>query len=265
MGGALFVMQGASLTIVGKSTLTGDSVQGGNAGTGGTNGQEFGGGMFLEGNGTIRFNPGRGQTEHLFNAIDDEAGVVANGYKAPTDDVPPGSYALIKAGLGTLVLSADNGYSGGTILKAGTLELSAQLAAGTGPAVVGAITFTGRATLKIDNAALSDPFDHTFAFQINSFGKDDTLDLTGLHFHHGAKATYDAATGDLFVQSGSLTYDLILQSPHGTHFVVANDGHGGSKVTLAPPHHTAAVASLSAHDLSTQWATDHPIDYLFTA
>jgi autotransporter-associated beta strand protein len=68
------------------------------------------------------------------------------GYKAPTDDVPPGSYTLIKAGLGTLVLSADNGYSGGTLLKAGTLELSAQFAAGFGPAAVGTITFAGSAT-----------------------------------------------------------------------------------------------------------------------
>ena len=53
----------------------------------------------------------------MSNTIDDEAGVVANGYIAPSDDVPPGSYTLIKSGLGTLVLSADNGYSGGAILK----------------------------------------------------------------------------------------------------------------------------------------------------
>jgi len=251
MGGAVFVMQGAGLTIVGKSLFAGDSVQGGNAGAGGTDGQAFGGGMFLEGNGTLRFSPGLGQTEHVFSAIDDEAGVMASA---------PGSYRLIKSGLGALVLSADNGYSGGTILKAGTLEVSTQFAAGVGPADIGVITFGGSATLKIDNAALSDLFDHTFAIQINSFGRHDVLDLTGLHFHHGATARYDAATEDLFVRSGVLTYDLSLQSPLGRHFAVANDGHGGTKVTLALPH-AAAVVSQSGQHLDG--SAHHLGDYLW--
>jgi autotransporter-associated beta strand protein len=263
MGGAVFVMQGASLTIVGKTLFIGDSAQGGTAGGGGTDGQAFGGGMFLEGNGTIRFSPRLGQTEHVFNAIADEAGVGGAS----------GSYTLIKAGLGTLVLSADNSYSGGTILKAGTLEVSAQFAAGGGPAAISTITFAGSATLKIDNGALSDPFDHTFAFGINSLGKHDALDLTGLHFHHGATARYDTATDDLFVHSGSLTYELGLQSPHGTHFAVANDGHGGTKVTLDPPGAAAHASALFAgHDLGPcGWAGDHTAsgahmsDFLFTA
>jgi autotransporter-associated beta strand protein len=126
LGGAVFVMQGASLTIVGKTTLAGGSAQGGNAGAGGTNGQGFGGGMFLQGSDTIFLSPDKGQTERFFNAIDDEAGVVANGYPPP-GGFTPGSYRLIKSGVGTLILSADNAYSGATTVKAGTLIVNGSI------------------------------------------------------------------------------------------------------------------------------------------
>jgi hypothetical protein len=54
-----------------------------------------------------------------------------------------------------------------------------------------------------------------------------------------------------------------LLSPNGTHFAVANDGHGGTEVTLAPFHHAATVASLSSHEVSAEWPVDHVGDYLF--
>ena len=60
------------------------------------------------------------------------------------------------------------------------------------------------------------------------------LDLTELKFHHGAKATYHKVTNLLTVHSGHVTDTLTLLPPHGTHFAVANDGHGGTMVTLAP-------------------------------
>jgi hypothetical protein len=247
LGGAIFVMQGASLTIVGKSTFAGCSVQGGSAGDGGTDGQAFGGGIFLQGSGTIRFSPGFGQTEHVLNPIKDEAGVVANGYTPPAG-FTPGSYSLIKSGLGTLILSTDNAYSGGTTLKAGTLDLDSVGATGTG-----GIAFAGHATLRIENAALSG---NAFGHQIEFFGKHDVLDLSGLRFHPGPEATYSLATDQLTVQSGPITDMFTLVSPKGTHFVVANDGHGGTKVTLAPPH-AASVASLSPQGVSEQhWTAD---------
>jgi hypothetical protein len=61
-----------------------------------------------------------------------------------------------------------------------------------------------------------------------------------------------------------------LLSPHGTHFKAANDGHGGTKVTLDPPPVTATAASLSPHDFTDQhWTTHtagsagHLSDFLF--
>src|SRR5262249_28736116 len=126
MGGAVFVMQGASLTVVGKSTLAGGSVLGGGGGAGGTNGQAFGGGIFLEGGGIVRFTPGLGQTERVLNAIDDQAGVEANGY-APPGGFTPCSYNLVKSGLGTLILSAGNAYSGATTVAAGSLIVNGSI------------------------------------------------------------------------------------------------------------------------------------------
>jgi autotransporter-associated beta strand protein len=258
MGGAIFVMDGGSLIARGSVTVAGNNVVGGIHGSSASDGSAFGAGLFLSGSGTVRFAPGSGQTEHVADVIDDEAGVVAQGY-SPPGGFTPGEYELVKSGLGTLVLSADNDYSGGTILKAGTLEVAGAL--GRGP-----LTFVGRATLKIDNDALIDLFgDIFFGTEIRSFGQGDTVDLTGLRFHHRASATYNTTTGGLSVHSGSLTFGLGLQSPGGTRFVVANDGHGGTAVKLAPLHAAAIIDFPSAHDTSGHWAGDHVGDYLFVA
>jgi autotransporter-associated beta strand protein len=138
--------------------------------------------------------------------------------------------SLVKVGPGTLTLSgAHNTYSGGTTIEQGAFEVAAIGAAGTGP-----ITFanTGKAkvTLDIDNAALSG---HVFASNpIDNFGKHDYLDLTGLHFHAGATATYHKASHHLTVHSGTVADTLTLLSPHGTHFATASDHHGGTDVFL---------------------------------
>jgi autotransporter-associated beta strand protein len=225
MGGAIFVMHGGSLITRGTVTVTGNTVAAGTHTGSASDGSAFGDGLFLNGNGTIRFSPGLGQTEHVSNAIDDEAGVVANGY-VPPGGFTPGNYSLVKSGLGTLVLSAHNAYSGGTILKLGTLDLQAISAAG-----IGDITFAAhsQATLQIRNAALSN---HIFNNPIDAFGDHDTLELIGLHFHAGAKATYHKVTHDLTVHSEGVTDTLTLLSPHGTHFEAASDGHGGTDVFL---------------------------------
>ena len=47
------------------------------------------------------------------------------------------------------------------------------------------------------------------------------------------------------MHSGHVTDTLTLLSPTGTHFIAANDGHGGTKVTLDPP-----VTMMMAHHLA---------------
>jgi hypothetical protein len=176
-------------------------------------------------------------------------------------------------------------------LQAGTLDIATVGAVGTG-----AIIFAGKATLKIENAAFSG---HVFANPIDFFAKHDVLDLPGLKYHVGAISKYHPASDLLTVHSGHFTDTFTLLSPAGTHFATVKDGHGGTKVTLAPPHAAATMASLSPQDaagtvasLSTHgfaeqhwatdfaagsdvaeqhWATDfagnahHPSDFLFVA
>jgi autotransporter-associated beta strand protein len=262
MGGAIFVMDGGSLVVRGGLTIAGNAVAAGihTAGSAG-DGSALGNGLFLNGRGYVRFSPGAGQTEHVFNATDDEKGVEGFlGYKLPAG-FTPGDYGLIKSGMGTLVLSAANFYSGGTILKGGTLDI-------TGFAGWGHITFAGTAKLEIANSAFLSFIG--FPEVIDFFGKHDVLDLTGLKFHRGAHASYQNDV--LTVHSGSVTDNLVLNSPLGSHFVAAKDGHGGTKITLDPPPASAhAVSSPAGHDLSGEWAgglsasSHHMSDFLLAA
>jgi autotransporter-associated beta strand protein len=133
--------------------------------------------------------------------------------------------SLVKVGQDQLTLSgANNTYSGGTTIEQGMLDLDAIGAAGTG-----AIAFAGRATLRVENVALSG---HVFANPIDFFGRHDVIDLTGLRFHAGATARYHAANDILRVHSGHITDVLTLLSPQGTHFHTASDHHGGTDVFL---------------------------------
>jgi hypothetical protein len=159
MGGAIFVMDGGSLTARGTFTVAGDTIAPG-SGFGGF-ASTFGAGLFLNGNGTIRFSPGPGQSEHVANAIDDEAGVVTSGYTPPLG-FTPGSYNLVKSGLGTLILSADNAYSGAITVAAGTLTVNGSIVhsattvdahatlAGTG--TTGSVTVLGHGILSPNGA-----------------------------------------------------------------------------------------------------------------
>ena len=73
--------------------------------------------------------------------------------------------------------SGGNTYSGGTTLDAGTLELAASGAAGSG-----AITFAGASALTIDAAALPGS-GGTFANTIDNFTIGDAIDIAGLAYN----------------------------------------------------------------------------------
>ena len=63
-----------------------------------------------------------------------------------------GTGSLTKLGAGTLYLTAANTYSGGTVLAAGTLNVSADAALG---AAAGAATFIGNATLQAGTSGIA--------------------------------------------------------------------------------------------------------------
>jgi len=220
--------------------------------------------LITKAGGAVDFSPSRGPGNDHGLTVGSIAGggtyqlgrnhltVGSNGFsRTVSGAVEDGGYSggsggsLIKVGKGTLKLShAHNTYSGGTRLKDGGLDIAAVDAAGAG-----AISFAGTATLKIEKAAFTG---HVFANPIDAFGKydlsfgaHDVIDLAGFAFHKSASATWHAASRHLTVKSGSGTDTFTLHSPAGTHFDVAGDGHGGTKVTLDPP-----VTMMMAHHLA---------------
>ena len=126
MGGGIFVMEGGTLLVEGALTVSGNGVIGGTSGGApAQDGKAYGAGMFLQGNGTITFLPGQGDTQTVNDRISDQTGEGGTG-----DDA--GSWGLVKKGAGTLVLRANNLFSGGVTVEAGTLTLADDAAAGTG-------------------------------------------------------------------------------------------------------------------------------------
>jgi autotransporter-associated beta strand protein len=175
LGGGIFVMEGASLTVAGASDIDGNSVTGGaGGGTGAGGGSAFGAGLFLQGTGTVTFQPAAGETQTVSDVIADQAG---------SGDT--GSYSLNKAGAGTLVLSAANTYSGGTTLNEGVLQVENAAALGTGT-----LTFTGDATLRGN-------FDGTITNEIKiGTGVSSTISAAaGTELIVEANYSYEGGTG----------------------------------------------------------------------
>jgi len=283
-------MDGGSLTARGNVTVTGNTVLGGTQSGTASHGKAFGAGLFLNGNGTIRFTAAKGQTEHVLNAIDDETGVVDNGYTPPSGFVP-GSYGLIKSGLGTLVLSADNAYSGATTVGAGTLIVNGSIghsattvksgATLAGHGATGNVTVLGggilsagpgTAILHIGNLLL-DPHAH-FAVQLGGANPGphgyDQLDVAGMVSLTGAKldlsllGAFHGHKGETFEIISNDGIDPVTghfaglaQGAHlvagGKVFSISYHGGDGNDVVLTE-HGIAAVHA--AHHANAMTASD---------
>ena len=235
MGGAVFVMEGGSLSFGGSLTVARNSATGGSGAFAlavgsprvSEDGHAFGAGMFLNGSGTLNFQPGVGETQTIADTIADEAGVIANGYVAPplgyvvtnpagnTTFTPvafeAGSYGLTKNGAGTLILDGTNSYTGGTIVNAGTLG---------GHGTIGAVTVNNGGILAPGASAgilhtgnLTFAAGATFAVELGGMlpGQYDQLDVTGT-------VSLGGATLDLSVLGGFSPLD------GGQFVIIDNDG-----------------------------------------
>ncbi len=124
MGGAVFVRQGATVTIEGGS-ISGGGAFGGNDGTGtdgGTRkGQGIGTGIFLAGSAT--YNVTAGKTVSISDTIGGGVDAQITG-------------GFTKGGSGTLALSGANSYVGGTTVAAGTLLANNTTGSATGTGVI---------------------------------------------------------------------------------------------------------------------------------
>jgi hypothetical protein len=219
-GGDIFVQSGGSLTISGGSLANGTATGGTGTGGGG-NGQGDGAGIFIEGNQSISF--GIGQTSSQSTTI---GGVITDQSGSDPTNIynDPGHGRVIIAGAGTVVLDAANTYTGGTTLDAGTLELAASGAAGSGP-----ITFVGAATLKIDAAALP-ASGGTFVDTIDNFTVGDAIDIAGLMYKIAHPNTITLSGDTLTVSNGTATYNFTFGGTVPTSVANTSDGSGGTEI-----------------------------------
>ncbi|GAA4332520.1 hypothetical protein GCM10023165_07160 [Variovorax defluvii] len=142
MGGAVFIQNGARVTLTGSFSVNGNSVT---AGVGAYDpfplaaalrASAFGSGIFLQGStSALTFAPGSGTTQTVANTIADQTGSGGTGSNA-------GSIGIIKTGAGTLQLTGANTYSGGTDLQQSRVEVGNDSALG-----LGVLTMHGGTTL----------------------------------------------------------------------------------------------------------------------
>ena len=190
-GGDIFVQQGGSLTIangdLGSGTVTGGAAGDSNAGSG----SAYGSGIFLQGNETITLGTGQGAAD-----VTTVSGVIADQNGSGGSGRNAGAGSLVIDGDGIVQLNAVNTYTGGTIIKGGTLELGNASAAGAG-----AIKFAKPSTLQIDHTAMP-------TNSMSGFVAGDAIFLSSIADVAGSHADMDYATNVLTITEGGNQYQL---------------------------------------------------------
>ena len=200
-GADIFVQEGGTVTLE-SGTLQSGTV----GGTGLLPDQQgLGPTVFLQGTQTVALAPTAGDVVSIAGGIADQRG---NG----------GVASLLITGSGTVSLTADSTYTGGTEVR-GRLELGAAAAAGTG-----AITLDASGILAV--ALGINP-----ANIVSGFGAGRTIDAEGL-----AGATAIVSGNSLIVTGTAGTLSLLLAGPTLSSYglVVGSDRHGGTAITYAP-------------------------------
>ncbi|MGY0798534.1 autotransporter-associated beta strand repeat-containing protein [Lysobacter sp. A286] len=150
---------------------------------------------------------------------------VGSGYTATIDSVLDGEARLVKTDAGTLVLTADNGYAGGTLISGGTLQIASDtnLGAAAGNVTLGGGTLATSADLTsargielAGNGTIATATDTTFTFgglfsgsgTLSKAGAG-TLLVTGDNDSFAGMAAVTAGTLDV---QGSLGGELNVQT-----------------------------------------------------
>ena len=145
----------------------------------------WGGDTYSSGDPVQFFNTGAG-TVLLTGSVTPGSMLVSNttAYTFSGDSID-GTGVLTKDGTGMLTLSGANGYSGGTVINAGTLRITSDASLGAADT---AITFGGSATLRNENG---------------------TIDLGSrpIAIDSGAIATFYVGRGDDTITDGAVTGD----------------------------------------------------------
>ena len=143
LGGGVFIDGSGMLRVETRFDLDGNRVAGGAGNAGGPDGQALGSGIFLTGSGQLDMTMAEGITSTIADDIVDMTGAgVPDG----------GSWRLQKCGGGTLILTGDNRYAGGTTVCGGTLQVASERSLGSGEVALanGTLSITGNASVAND-------------------------------------------------------------------------------------------------------------------
>jgi hypothetical protein len=233
-GGDIFVQGGASLTIEGNESpsIVAGTVNGGAPGGSGAGaGQSFGSGIYLQGTGGVLTLNSNGTTETIAAPITDDQGAAAavTPVYAGAPGYTEGSTGIVKTGLGTIILTGSNTYTGGSTIDAGTLDIAAGASAGSGTVTFGATT----ATLQTDSALTNGA---TFANTIADFtGAHDIIDLTALSdVGNNASTSFNRLDDVLTVTgtSSAVKFQLASADYAANNWLATNNGSNGTEVFL---------------------------------
>ncbi|OYV75806.1 MAG: hypothetical protein B7Z74_00905 [Deltaproteobacteria bacterium 21-66-5] len=210
-GGDIFIAQGGTLVVDGGLLNNGTVTGGASGGTGAQGGGAHGSGIFLQGNETITLGAALGKTLTVAGAIVDQTGSGGKGLTA-------GTGALDINGAGKVKLSANNSFGGGILIQAGTLDLAAAGAEGSGP-----IRFAA-GTLEVSPSLVP-----TAAIQ--NFTTADTI-----HVDNFIATGHSYTGGVLSLRDASTAFTLNLPGATAAALHVATSGTGTTiSSTQSPP------------------------------
>jgi autotransporter-associated beta strand protein len=240
-GGAIFVQNGAAVTVMGSSTIADNTVT---AGTGANNGAAVGSDIFIMSGGSVTLAPGTTTTGMVTTpntvtigaAADDAAGVVSDVaddsvYSLPTgQSYTPGNGAgaalvignAVTPG-GTVFLHGNNTYAGGTQITNGTtLEVFQDDNLGAVDSTNGAI---GALTLSGGGELLTAP--STTDGGGTAFTTGRTVSITDAGTLAGLTGTTATYNGVISGSTGALTVGDATGNDDGTVILAGTNTYGG--------------------------------------
>jgi autotransporter-associated beta strand protein len=266
-GGAIFIQNGATLTLIGTDTLAGDTATGG-TGTSNTgahhNGAGVGNELFMMTGSSVTLAPGAGMTITIGasgdtgdNIADDSVSSLPTG-QTYTAGIAAGAGLVLGSSAspnGTVILYGTNTYAGGTLLQDGTtvvvgssqaLGIGALTTVGNtvvyanGVSVANSIVMTGDTALEVDDlgsatqAGVISESGASHSFTKTGTG---TLSLTNANTYSGgttinsgvleAQNNSALGTGDVTVGSGT-SLQLSGAIQVNNNITISGTGAGGA-------------------------------------
>jgi len=231
LGGAVFVVDGGSLTVSGSGSISESAVVPGAAGRGGqggsTDGQAWGAGVFMQGStGSVTFDLAAADRFTLSDAIADEHGSDAGA----SDD----QRGIELAGTGTLIIQGEHSYSGATLVDGGVLEIDGVLDNSSVQATGGTLDGNGTiAGLGVNAATIAPGTDGQPYATLSVAGNAEFAAGSTLHIAADPTSTTSAllAVGGTATPGGTLVFDFGGGAPaQGTRYtaVTAATVSGGA-------------------------------------